>query len=228
MILDGRNRYAAGKAGGHQFTAEDFKEWIGTVEEAEAWVLETNLHRRHLTAKQKKEMVRARIKKCPGMSNRQIALHKQIEDGGAAAMFYDLRMMDLDGWHPRDIPEALLTNPALQKQQSHTLPPLEQWYVMLLHSGELPGALTKYPHIALTRSLVEDAKAKVPRLRGDLTDNGMRNFLTDEEAIGIDREKMEWREWRLWTPPKSLGLGRSIPVTYPPPSPPSPQSPLSS
>ena len=48
----------------------------GTIEEAEAWVLETNLHRRHLTAKQKQEMVRARIKKCPGMSNRQIA--KQI------------------------------------------------------------------------------------------------------------------------------------------------------
>ena len=76
MILDGRNRYTAGKACGHQFTAKDFKDWNGTIEEAEAWVLETNLHRRHLTAKQKQEMVRARIKKCPGMSNRQIA--KQI------------------------------------------------------------------------------------------------------------------------------------------------------
>jgi hypothetical protein len=30
MILDGRNRYAAGKAVGHQFTASDFKEWVGT------------------------------------------------------------------------------------------------------------------------------------------------------------------------------------------------------
>jgi hypothetical protein len=49
------------------------------------------------------------------------ALHQQIGDGGAKAMFYDLRMMDLGDWHPRDIPEALLTNPALQKQQSHTL-----------------------------------------------------------------------------------------------------------
>jgi ParB-like chromosome segregation protein Spo0J len=73
MILDGRNRYAAGKACDYQFTAKDFKEWTGTIEEAEAWVLETNLHRRHLTAKQKQEMVRARIKKSPGMSNRQIA-----------------------------------------------------------------------------------------------------------------------------------------------------------
>src|SRR5262245_19732945 len=73
MILDGRNRYAAAKACSHPFTTKDFKEWIGTVEEAEAWVLETNLHRRHLTAKQKQEMVRARIKRFPGLSNRQIA-----------------------------------------------------------------------------------------------------------------------------------------------------------
>ena len=27
LILDGRNRYTAGKACGHQFTAKDFKDW---------------------------------------------------------------------------------------------------------------------------------------------------------------------------------------------------------
>jgi hypothetical protein len=47
------------------------------------------------------------------------ALYRQIEEGGAEAMFYDLQRMDLESWHPRCIPEALLTNPALQKQQSH-------------------------------------------------------------------------------------------------------------
>jgi predicted transcriptional regulator len=74
MILDGRNRYAAAKAVGHPFTPKDFREWHGsTLVEAEEWVISTNLHRRHLTAKQKQEMVRERIKKSPGMSNRQIA-----------------------------------------------------------------------------------------------------------------------------------------------------------
>jgi hypothetical protein len=73
MILDGRNRYAAAKACGHTFTLDDFVQWEGTVTEAEAWVISTNLHRRHLTAKQKQEMVRARIRKSPEMSNRQIA-----------------------------------------------------------------------------------------------------------------------------------------------------------
>ena len=74
------------------------------------------------------------------------ALHRQIKEGGAEAMFYDLRAMELGDWHPREIPEALLRNPALQGQQGHTLPPWEQWYVMLLHNGKLPGALTKRPN----------------------------------------------------------------------------------
>jgi predicted transcriptional regulator len=73
MILDGRNRYSAGKACGHAFSVDDFVQWEGTLAEAEAWVISTNLHRRHLTAKQKQEMVRVRIRKSPEMSNRQIA-----------------------------------------------------------------------------------------------------------------------------------------------------------
>jgi ParB-like chromosome segregation protein Spo0J len=73
MILDGRNRYAAGKACGHEFSVDDFVQWEGTLTEAEAWVISTNLHRRHLSAKQKQEMVRDRIRKTPEMSNRQIA-----------------------------------------------------------------------------------------------------------------------------------------------------------
>jgi hypothetical protein len=36
MILDGRNRYFAGKEVGHKFTAKDFKEWNGTLAEAGA------------------------------------------------------------------------------------------------------------------------------------------------------------------------------------------------
>ena len=68
-------------------------------------------------------------------------------------MFYDLQRMDLGDWHPRNIPEALLTDPALQKQQSYNLPPLEQWYLTLLHNGRL-----RHAYVALTRALVENAK----------------------------------------------------------------------
>jgi hypothetical protein len=84
-------------------------------------------------------------------------------------MFYDLQRMDLAGWHPREIPDAMLTNPAMQKQQSHTLPPLEQWYIMLLHNGVLPGAISGRPGSAYTKALIDDARSKIPRLR-DLTE----------------------------------------------------------
>jgi hypothetical protein len=63
------------------------------------------------------------------------ALNKQMAEGGIEAMFYDLREMDLGNWHPRGIPDAVLNDAALQRQQGHNLPPLEQWYVMLLHNG---------------------------------------------------------------------------------------------
>jgi len=113
------------------------------------------------------------------------ALHKQIVGGGAEAMFYDLQRMDLGDWHPRDVPDALLSNPTLQKQQGFNLPPLEQWYVSLLHDGTLPGALIQRPNTTFTKSLLDDARERVPRLRFDLTEVALRNFLVDEETIGV-------------------------------------------
>jgi hypothetical protein len=128
------------------------------------------------------------------------ALYRQIEEGGAEAMFDDLQRMDLNGWHPRDIPEALLTNAALQKQQTHTLPPLEQWYLMLLHDGVLPGALANRSSTAYTRSLIDDARARVPRLR-DLSEVALRNFLMDEESIGTTCDKYRNASANGWTFP---------------------------
>src|SRR5262249_25783182 len=113
------------------------------------------------------------------------ALHRQIAEGGAEAMLYDLQRMDLGDWHPRDIPEALLNNPALQKQQGFTLPPLEQWFALLLHDGKLPNAPSGKPNSAFTKDLLDDAKERVPRLKWDLSEVGLRNFLVDEESVGI-------------------------------------------
>ena len=108
------------------------------------------------------------------------ALHKQIDNGGVEAMFYDLRELDLGDWHPRDIPEALLKGGALQKQQGHTLPPLEQWWLMILHDGALPMALPNRLNTTYTRSLMDDAKDRLPRLRYDLSEVVLRNFVVEE------------------------------------------------
>ena len=103
------------------------------------------------------------------------ALHAQIDEGGAEAMFYDLSRRNLGDWHPRDIPEILRTNPELQKQQRLNLPPLEQWYFSLLHCGRLPGALAKRPRTAPTKELRADAKERFPRLK-ELSDEALSLF----------------------------------------------------
>jgi hypothetical protein len=128
------------------------------------------------------------------------ALHAQIDNGGAEAMFYDLQELELEGWHPREIPETLLTNPALQKQQSYNLPPWEQWYVGLLHNGRLPNALEARPNTSFTRELFANARAKVPRLYYS-SEVELRNFLTDEGRIGIACEKYRASSGNGWSFP---------------------------
>src|SRR5262249_8631 len=117
------------------------------------------------------------------------ALHRQIAEGGAAAMMWDLQRMPLDGWHPREIPESLLRSSALQRQQAHTLPPLEQWYLSLLQDARIPNALIKTnlsrrklsrPNTAYTMHLTADACKRFPRLRFELSDSMLEEFVTDE------------------------------------------------
>jgi hypothetical protein len=115
-------------------------------------------------------------------------------------MFYDLGKLDLSEWHPRDIPEALLTNPELQKQQGFNLPPLEQWYVMILHNAVVPGSLIGKPSTAFSDSLLADARKAVPRLR-ELTAVGLRNFLTDAERLGAVCTKYRASIGNGWTFP---------------------------
>jgi hypothetical protein len=87
------------------------------------------------------------------------ALHYQIENGGAAAMLHDLQQMDLGDWHPRQIYRTA----ALRRQQELTLPPLDEWMLGLLENGALPGTQPGHPRDANPTTLLQDAKAKVPR-----------------------------------------------------------------
>jgi len=97
------------------------------------------------------------------------------------AMLYDLANLDLGDWHPRDIPEALLKGKALAEQQTRTLPPCEQWYLLLLREGKLPGAWVKKkrPSIAYTSRLIADARERVPRLR-DQSEVALTDFLKEK------------------------------------------------
>src|SRR5262249_56262810 len=78
MILDGRNRYTAGKACGHQFSLDDFVQWEGTLAEAEAWVISTNLHRRQLTTKQKQDLIMDIANRNPALIDPHIPPHTDL------------------------------------------------------------------------------------------------------------------------------------------------------
>lgn len=118
--------------------------------------------------------------------------------GGAEALMWDLARMDLGDWHPREIPESLLKGTALQQQQAHTLPPMEQWYFMLLHDAKLPGAGKKNPRLAMTKPLIEDAKNRVARLKWELGDTELKSFLTNKERIGLAHEHKHTRTGNGW------------------------------
>src|SRR5262249_54398704 len=70
MVLDGRNRYRACLAADVVPTTINADKWI---KDPTAYVISANIHRRHLTAEQKRELIAKLIKAQPEKSNRQIA-----------------------------------------------------------------------------------------------------------------------------------------------------------
>jgi transcription elongation factor Elf1 len=70
MTLDGRNRVRACEAAGVEVKTEPFE---GDEASARAFVISKNIHRRHLTGKQRRDAIAALLKAQPEKSNRQIA-----------------------------------------------------------------------------------------------------------------------------------------------------------
>jgi hypothetical protein len=142
------------------------------------WVIPAGRHERRYAAL---EVSEARL----GDTAYFKALHQQINEGGAEAMFYDLKRVVLGDWHPREIPQSLLHSAALQKQQGYSMSALEQWYLGLLQDGRLPKATDKRPNRALTKDLIKHAGDRFPRLRLDLTEVALANFLDQDAGKGV-------------------------------------------
>ena len=70
MILDGRNRYRACLAAGVKPGVQKGDDCVG---DPAAYVVSANIHRRHLNAKQKRDLIAKLLKAQPQKSDRQIA-----------------------------------------------------------------------------------------------------------------------------------------------------------
>jgi hypothetical protein len=76
MILDGRNRFRACLAAGVEPEFDDYIEGedsLVCIADPAAYVISRNIHRRHLTAEQKRDLIAKLIKAQPEKSDRQIA-----------------------------------------------------------------------------------------------------------------------------------------------------------
>src|SRR5262249_3458581 len=116
------------------------------------------------------------------------ALHAHIENGGAAAMLYDLQRMDLGKWHPRQVYET----PELVEQKQHSLPAWEKWYVNFLQNGQLPRGPAR--NTALSHALLDSAQKFSPLLR----------YVANETSVGLFLRKQGCTKWssgalRGWT-----------------------------
>jgi hypothetical protein len=78
MILDGRNRYRACTVAGIEARYREIN--FGSYAEARAYVISANIHRRHLTVEQRRELVEKLLKADPEQSDRQIAQIAKVSD----------------------------------------------------------------------------------------------------------------------------------------------------
>jgi ParB-like chromosome segregation protein Spo0J len=87
-ILDGRNRYEAARLVKLKFTEQCFRQ-LPPEMNPEAFVIGANIHRRHLTAEQKRDLIAKLIKADPAKSDRQIAEAAKVDHKTVGAVRKD-------------------------------------------------------------------------------------------------------------------------------------------
>ena len=156
-------------------------------------------------------------------------LYEQLEDGGYAAMLFDLLKRDLGGFHPRRLPKTV----ALREQQRQGLQPCDAWWVELLEIGVLEGADPNAPNCAVSngydrevtepdgcglprkrrirqRGLYDQARAVEPRLR-PRNDHALGHYLTQQ---GCDNSQKVLRR-RGWSFPPLLECRKRWDARFP-------------
>jgi hypothetical protein len=112
------------------------------------------------------------------------ALRGEMEGDGPAAALWELMRRPLAGWHPREIPKEILESEEMIQQKLYSLDDMDKWWLAILTCGELPGQFRGIPNAAISERLVDDIKAKVPRLFYAMTSTELANWLGDEISRG--------------------------------------------
>ncbi len=121
-------------------------------------------------------------------------LIKQLDEGGRAAMLYDLLHMNLGDWHPREV----VKTKALADQKDRSLSKLESWYLAILEDGFLPLQKNKSSsNVAWNYCLKADLKAN------DVKYHSYRQVTKLLQSFGCTRFESEERGWRFLDLPEA-------------------------
>jgi hypothetical protein len=115
------------------------------------------------------------------------AIQKQLDNGGLAAMMYDLQKLPLGEWHPRS---GIPATKALKAQQVLSLGAKEQWLYGYLLSGVLDCQSRNAPSVVKSGEFFDLAR-KRPKM-GHNGDPALSSFLED---WGCERKRSNGSFW---------------------------------
>jgi hypothetical protein len=95
QILDGRNRARAAEKAGVE---PNYTEFVGTREDAKRFAIQANIHRRHLTPSQKRDLLKKLLKLNPEQSDRSLGSMIKVDKNTVAV---ERRKMEATGEIPQ-------------------------------------------------------------------------------------------------------------------------------
>ena len=137
-------------------------------------------------------------------------LYKQLDEGGRAAMLYDLLNTDLGDWHPRRI----IQTAALQDQKLLSLDPKMRWWIdilnnrQLVYGGETADVCPKdvlydhyIAHVKKSGGRYTDSNVSLGMFLHDVAGPNLKN-LRDRSHRVVDRyDTVERKGWVYAFPP---------------------------
>jgi hypothetical protein len=121
-------------------------------------------------------------------------IRADLESGGYENLLHYLLNLDLSGFKVGDVPKT----DALNEQKDLSRSPEEQWWMLTLRDGLLPGAWLKHPRCAYSGALFASMRHRSPAL--DKTgDAVLAGFI---QKKGATEKRTNWaRGWKF--PPLS-------------------------
>src|SRR5262249_54398128 len=160
-----------------------------------ARVVSLNLHRRHLTAAQKRAVVAALLTEQPTRSNRAVAAAVGVDDKTVGAV-----RRDLEG--RAEIPHGESRTDTKGRQQPASKPATERKTTEEREPEPAPAPARRFPHSGMLEAWIDRARGQTYVIDIPVEGGGLGGF----DSILAERDKWDWEQVREQILPKMKGL----------------------